>query len=445
VPLKSLRGRGAVAFAPLLVAVAWTLLGFVQFLFAGFASSDWWPVVATNHLASLADVPRLFQEPIGNADAEFIQQTAHHYRPLATLSFAIDYHLWGLDVPVGWQITNLLVHVGVVVGVYVLARRLGLAPWASALAAILFTSHPAIVATEPAMARRHDTLSVLFLLPSLILLLDGRLLLSGIAFLCSVLSKEATLAAIPLLPALLYVCKRPLWWSFSPVVAALVAIGMRLLALGNFGGYGTVAAPGVDAVPAYREVLVRYFEALLSPGPDIPTFMDVGYVMVVVVVLVTLAAWLCRGLEGRLALFGLAWVVVFGEFYAYLKVFAGAWYLYPALIGPAIGLAAVASAGVRRMRQGSGKVLLGVAGAAAIWLLLSAPLITRYPEWSSVGREVSAYLSLVDRCAEGRDPPLIAPENGPKSRFIQATGLLPYSVRAYITLRFPNGRPCAPP
>src|SRR5207244_4042770 len=124
-----------------------------------------------NPAQNLSDFVRASQEPIGAGDPHFVEETARHYRPLAVLSDALDYKLWGLDVPAGWQLTNLLVHLGVTLCVYALARTLGLARWAAMLAAAIFTLHPAIVGTEPAIARRHDTLSALFSMGSLVLLL----------------------------------------------------------------------------------------------------------------------------------------------------------------------------------------------------------------------------------------------------------------------------------
>src|SRR5919199_6233338 len=81
-------------------APGWLLPGLValvvfgRFVPIGFASSDWWPALATNTLSSPGDLVRLFREPLGGGDPAYIAATARHYRPLAVASYALDYHLW---------------------------------------------------------------------------------------------------------------------------------------------------------------------------------------------------------------------------------------------------------------------------------------------------------------------------------------------------------------
>jgi hypothetical protein len=426
---------------PVVLASLVVLLAFGRFVPIGFASSDWWPALSTNTLSSPGDLVRLFREPLGAADPEYIASTARHYRPLAVASYALDYHLWGLDHPIGWQITNLLVHLGVALGLYALARHLRLPAWAAVLSVIVFTLHPAIVAVEPAIARRHDTLSGLFLLPSLVLLLRGRLALSALAFGCSVLSKETSLAALPFAPVLLYVAERPLRWSLALLAPTAVALGLRLSALGDLGGYGTVAPPSLAELGPYRDSLIQYLTAFLSPGPPAGTKVDVGNEAILVSAVVILAALACPRRERVIALLGLAWLLVFGEFYAYLRVY-GAWYLYLPLLGPALTIGALAAGAVARHVRGVGLAPFLVAWLAAVLVVRASPFVTPYPEWASVARLSAAYLAAVDHCAEQGQPPLVPADKGPMNDFVDATGLADYSVRAYLALRYPNGRAC---
>ena len=440
--LARLLSRLAATPPPALVASVVVLLAFGRFVPIGFASSDWWPALATNTLSAPVDLVRLFREPLGGADPQYIAATARHYRPLAVASYALDYHLWGLDHPVGWQLTNFLVHLGVTLGVYALARQLRVPTWASLLSAVVFTLHPGIVAVEPAIARRHDTLSGLFLLASLILLLRGRLVLGAVTFGCSVLSKETSLAALPLVPVVLYVAERPLRWAGVLVVPTAIALGLRLLALGDLGGYGTVERPSIEGLGPYRDSFIQYLAAFLSPGPPAPTKIAVGNEAIGVALVVILAALACPRRERIIALLGLAWLLVFGEFYAYLRVY-GAWYLYLPLIGPALSVGALAAGGLARISTATGKLPALLASLAVVLLLRASPLLTPYPEWSSVARLSAEYLASVDRCAEPGDPPLVPAEKGPMNEFVDATGLADYSVSAYLALRYPSGRPCA--
>src|SRR5438105_15823750 len=120
-PAREVLQQAAWRSWPVAVLTVLVFLAIGQFLRVGLVSTDWWPVLSTNRVENLSDFVRAFREPIGASDPHFIAETARHYRPLATLSDALDYKLWGLN-PVGWQLTNFLVHLGVTLAVYPLAR-----------------------------------------------------------------------------------------------------------------------------------------------------------------------------------------------------------------------------------------------------------------------------------------------------------------------------------
>ena len=428
------------AWPPLLLS-ALVLLALGQFLRVGLVSTDWWPVVSTNRVQNLSDFIRAFREPIGAGDAHFIHETARHYRPLAVLSFALDYKLWGLDTPAGWQLTNLLVHLGVTLGVYALARTLGLARWAATLAAAVFTLHPAIVGTEPAIARRHDTLSALFFLGSVILLLRGQRVLPGVLFLLSILSKETSLAALPFVPLLLRAVDRPMSRTWVLLPAAALALALRILAIGDLGGYGTATWPSLAAVPIYWDKIGKYFTELLYPLPVRPGTVA-GIAMLLLLASAGGAALTLPRKQRYLAVVGLLWVYGFAVFYALLKVYAGSWYLYFPLIGGAIGVAALASGGLARLPDRMAWLPLGLASVMVGVVVLSSPLVTPYPDWANTTAVTEAYLRHVDTCTEDGQPPLFPPDENRRSVFVNPAGLLDYSVTAYIALRFPDGRPC---
>lgn len=431
---------GRSPWLPPLFLTALVLLALGQFLQVGLVSTDWWPVVSTNRVQSLADFIRAFQEPIGAGDPHFVHETARHYRPLAVLSFALDFKLWGLN-PAGWQLTNLLVHLGVTLEVYVLARTLGLERWAATLAAAVFTLHPAIVGTEPAIARRHDTLSALFFLGSVILLLRGQRVLPALLFLCSILSKETSLAALPFVPLLLVAVGRRWTEAWVLLPAALVAVGIRVLALGDLGGYGTATWPSLDAVPIYWDKLGKYFIDLLYPLPLRPG-VTVLVAIIGLAAVVLAAGRLLPRKERYLVFVAVLWVYFFALFYAGLKVYAGSWYLYFPLVGGAIGLAALAQGGWARRGERFAWAPIGLAGAMSVVVLVSSPLITPYPNWAETTTLMDDYLGRVDTCTEDGNPPLAPPEHDAKAQFVNPTGLLDYSVTAYVALKFPNGRPC---
>lgn len=104
-----------------------------------------------------------------------------HYQPLSWITLAIDYKIWGME-PLGYHLTNLLLHMGNAVLFYFLARRLlalSFAPlplrdigWpltvAAALAALFFAVHPLRVESVAWATERRDVLSGAFSLATVL-------------------------------------------------------------------------------------------------------------------------------------------------------------------------------------------------------------------------------------------------------------------------------------
>ncbi len=86
-----------------------------------------------------------------------------NYRPVLIASYALDYALWGAS-PVGFHTTNLLIHLGVVILVFVLGRRLASEPWAAACAAGVFALHPINAEAVNYVTARSSSLATLAVL-----------------------------------------------------------------------------------------------------------------------------------------------------------------------------------------------------------------------------------------------------------------------------------------
>lgn len=116
-----------------------------------------------------------------------------YYRPLQTLSFQLDFRLWGLN-PFGFHLTNVLLHLGNCFLLYCLFLYLGAEGLAAFIAALLFAVHPLM--TEPVnyISSRADLLMAFFLLLSMNALFCVRtaaVWVSLTAFALALLSKEA--------------------------------------------------------------------------------------------------------------------------------------------------------------------------------------------------------------------------------------------------------------
>lgn len=126
----------------------------------------------------------------------------HYFRPVATLSLALDYMLWSND-PKGYHYTCLFLHCLCVFLLYVLALRMGLSKGFALFGALISGLHLNHLFSVSWVCNRDSTLGALFFIGSLIAYLGyldsahrrRRLLLlslSFVLFIVGVLSKENT-------------------------------------------------------------------------------------------------------------------------------------------------------------------------------------------------------------------------------------------------------------
>src|SRR2546426_8657679 len=133
-----------------------------------------------------------------------------HYIPLTWMTLGLDYLLWGMN-PVGYHLTNLLLHAAnAVVVFFVVCRLLARAlpspsehgyalAVSSGVAALVFAIHPLRVESVAWVTERRDVLSGLFYLVAILLYLRacergargrGWYWLSVAVFVCALLSKS---------------------------------------------------------------------------------------------------------------------------------------------------------------------------------------------------------------------------------------------------------------
>jgi Tfp pilus assembly protein PilF len=158
------------------------------------------------------------------------------YQPLSWFTLGLDYSIWGMD-PVGYHITNVLLHSANAVALYFVSRRLltlalsesdGEDSWqvilSAAFAALCFALHPLRVESVAWATERRDVLSGLFYLWTIHCYLRARsrsnenvpsrhwMTAAFILYLLTLLSK-ATAITFPVVMVLLDICplKRLTW------------------------------------------------------------------------------------------------------------------------------------------------------------------------------------------------------------------------------------------
>ena len=155
------------------------------------------------------------------------------YQPLAWLSYGADYQLWGMD-PLGFHLTNLILHTANAVLVFFLGRRLlanvggesSSGDGAAVFAALFFALHPLRVEPVAWASARRDLLAAFFGLSALLCHLRGTRPAKRWAFLLYCLSLLAKPSAIGLPLIFAVVDREPRWKEKLPylVPAAVAAV-----------------------------------------------------------------------------------------------------------------------------------------------------------------------------------------------------------------------------
>ncbi len=250
----------ATLYASALVALTWAV--FAPALSAGFLLWD--------DAANLLDNTRW--RGLGAEQLRWMFTTFHMgpYQPLAWLSYALDWELWGLDAQ-AFHRTNVLLHSLNALLCFACARELLRRRWpapdlGAAAAAALFALHPLRVESVAWVTERRDVLSGLFLLVSLRAWLaytdtGGRraYALALAAYACSLLSKASAVGWPLVLLALdVWVLERGPWRARLrerlPYFA--LALGFAALAL-----LGQAQLPGTLASWSEHGLFARLAQA----------------------------------------------------------------------------------------------------------------------------------------------------------------------------------------
>lgn len=204
------------------------------------------------------------------------------YRPLALLSLGCDFLLYG-EAPMGFHLTNVLLHAINGLLLYALARELVSHGRPALWAALVYICHPLQTEVVGWVSARGDLLATSFFLGSFLAYLYGRRTASCTLYAAAVLSKETAV----ILPAVLLLhaywleraeggwrarvmawCKRH--WGYSVALGAVLAL--RFGALGDAdasaGPASTNFLAGLDIAPRWATVVAiwaRYALVLALP------------------------------------------------------------------------------------------------------------------------------------------------------------------------------------
>ncbi|MFH1752944.1 MAG: tetratricopeptide repeat protein [Candidatus Omnitrophota bacterium] len=175
-------------------------------------------VIRDEYMRDIANIPFFFTPRYWKEhDADFREQADEpdkiDYRPLVSVAFCLDYYFWKLN-PFGYHLTNLILHILCVIGVYCFVNLLIKESRGREgppvfnlpfLAAAFFAAHPIHAEAVCWIKNRSELLAMLFiLLMCLFFIKSARrggsasavmlYLLSALSFIMSLLSKASALA-----------------------------------------------------------------------------------------------------------------------------------------------------------------------------------------------------------------------------------------------------------
>ncbi len=154
-------------FILVLVLLLLIFFSYNNYLNHYFIDADTFSLIETARILSPSDFLKILKNPL--MYGTYFIESAKYYRPLSALSFSLDYALWKLN-PIGYNLTNLLLHILVSILVFTLARQLVKGNiWIPFLGAFIFSIHPVLLENIMHIPFRQDILASFFLLLSFML------------------------------------------------------------------------------------------------------------------------------------------------------------------------------------------------------------------------------------------------------------------------------------
>ncbi|QNI36625.1 tetratricopeptide repeat protein [Edaphobacter albus] len=340
----------------LLVIVAWTIFLYGRSLQAPFVYDDLDQIVRNPNLASWHNIfARFLSAPVAfTSELRSATENGSTYRPLYWLSLALDRHLWGLN-PIGFHLTNVLLHTINGVLLFRLLHRLHFAAIAAASVTLLWLSLPINSEAVAWISARAYPLCFFFLLLSLlatVLYIEKNkpltLIAAFLATVAALFSHESGILIFPFAALVILLCSR----NEPPALkqrSAFILLAADLTAIAFFfilrHAVGAHSATGPSALWGFAPTFWKYLGWILLPihmsverstsTPANVFSTASALAWMALIALIALSVYLWKRIPS--AAFGVAWLLIA------LAPFCGIVFLYQ---GMGERFATIASAGV---------------------------------------------------------------------------------------------------
>lgn len=413
-----------------------------------FTGVDIFPLILSNRVESVWEIPRLLTSEHISAYTGQEIAAAVGIRPLVQLLFAIDFWIWNLN-PLGFHLTNLLLHALNSVLIYFLVRQLRFRFWRpiGLLAALVFVVQPINAAIVPMMEARFDLLLGTFVFLSLIAALrfleSERTYWLLLAVLSGVLALGAKETAVILLPIMAFTAvyvksdrniRTTLLLTISYALMVIAYMVYRNWVLGGELGAYEIAEP--DYYQQFRQSAMIFF----NPSLFFLLPLYEGSLRLIpwrLVQVATLSLLLITGVGATYFLLGQyqklgprlherltgplkplilvsCWLTAFFLFYTFIKLLMGVfqiWYMYTPIAFFSIALSAATVYLIVLLRRSLASPMKSLKKSAAIGIL-TAPVVLillspfvgviifrTFTEWSAASQLGNTYLAEVNNSA----------------------------------------------
>jgi tetratricopeptide (TPR) repeat protein len=374
------------------IPVVAILASYAIVLTGGFVWDDYYLIVNSPLVSGGASLVKHFSQPFSNNP---LVEARSFYRPLTTLSYALDHRLWASWAG-GFHLTNLLLHTAFALLLVAACRRAGASRPLASLLATLFALSPRLSESVAWISGRTDIAAGIGALAALLLYQSGpgawaRRFLAGLALLLGLLCKEVALVgAVALIPLIWLQAKRPprllrLAVELLPIGMAIVTYALlRSWAMGT--SHDEVLAPyreatqvlllASNAVARYTWMVLDPFQPNLQIGDVLAPSLLLSGIGTALLIGAAFVLWRWRGRLAAHPWIGVAIVLgatsmglVSHLVYLNLNVVAADRFLYLPLAALAIGLAGV---GERLWQRHRTRALLGAAVLISVFGLTTA-------------------------------------------------------------------------
>lgn len=263
-------------FWALSILILMAILAYSNSINNEFVYDDHAYVKNNPHIRSFSYIPsyftRLYTYQGLGAEGQF-----KVYRPLVTLTFAIDYALWGLN-PAGYHLTNTLLHIVAAILVYLFIVNFSNCFLVSMITSIVFLIHPIQIEAVSWISGRGNMLFSIFLLMSFIWILKliqtrqlNYLIPIAISYTLALLAKEMAVSGLFLVFFIgLFKSKQPsiklfMLLMLMLLIITILYISVRCAVIGKisqvsyWGG-----SPWITSITMVF-VLVKYLYSLILP------------------------------------------------------------------------------------------------------------------------------------------------------------------------------------